>query len=148
MTTHPTTPTNNTHEERLKRARLSLEGLSVGDSLGAFFEMCSPDKLPAAIINRTPPDTKDWYFTDDTNMALSIYAILRQYQRIEQDALAASFAEHFSRLRGYGMGARRLMKKMAQGEDWREISKTMFRGGSYGNGGAMRVAPVGAYFAD
>jgi ADP-ribosylglycohydrolase len=34
-------------------------------------------------------------------------------------------------------------------KDWREAAQALFNGtGSYGNGGAMRVAPVGAYFAD
>jgi ADP-ribosylglycohydrolase len=36
-----------------------------------------------------------------------------------------------------------------QGLDWRTASRILFRGmGSFGNGGAMRVAPLGAFFAD
>ena len=110
--------------------------------------MSHPDKLPHFVRERIPPVEGTWRFTDDTNMALSIYEILRKYQQIDQDALAASFAEHFSRGRGYGMGARRLLARVREGEGWRDVSQNMFRGGSYGNGGAMRVAPLGAYFAD
>lgn len=131
-------------QDRLERARVSLEGLSVGDSLGGFFEMSSPSsrhtdrRLPSA----------PWHFTDDTNMALSIYSVLRKYGEINQDILAQSFAEHFDRLRGYGMGARTLLNRVRKGEDWRTVSNQMFGEGSFGNGGAMRVAPLGAYFAD
>jgi ADP-ribosylglycohydrolase len=36
---------------------------------------------------------------------------------------------------------------MRKGENWRTVAPEMFKGGSFGNGGAMRVAPLGAYFA-
>jgi len=133
------------HEDRLTWARISLEGLSVGDALGGFFEFRS---LGDVIKTRKLPDVT-WHFTDDTNMALSIYAILRRYQVIDQDKLAVDFAQHFDRLRGYGMGARHILTKIRDSGNWRELCRTIFRGeGSFGNGGAMRVAPLGAYFAD
>jgi ADP-ribosylglycohydrolase len=136
------------HDERLARARLSLEGLSVGDALGAFLELRRwTYDVPAMIRDRKVPEI-EWHFTDDTNMALSIYAILRRYGKIEQDELAKHFAKYFEPGRGYGPGARRLLSRMQIGEDWREVAPAMFGGGSYGNGGAMRVAPIGAYFAD
>ena len=134
------------HETRLKRARQSLEGLSVADALGMHSEFWR-GSMTDFIKTRKPPD-KEWRFTDDTNMALSIYSILRQFGEIKQDELAKSFADRFDRGRGYGMGARRLLIDMIEGGDWRVLSKAMFGGGSFGNGGAMRVAPLGAYFAD
>ena len=131
-------------EESLARARLSLEGLSVGDSLGGFFEMARP-----GILNQKRLPSPPWHFTDDTNMALSIYAILRQYGQIDQDRLAESFAEHFDRSRGYGMGMVHMLPRVRNGGSWREIAPAMFgEQGSFGNGAAMRVAPIGAYFAD
>jgi ADP-ribosylglycohydrolase len=133
------------HDERLKRARLSLEGLSVGDALGGFFEMQSVH--PVRVLNRTVPDAL-WHWTDDTSMALSIFSILRQFQGIDQDKLAVNFADHYERERGYGMGARHLLTRVRKGEYWREVAGNIFSGGSYGNGGAMRIAPLGAYFAD
>jgi len=138
---------DSTHEERLRRARISLEGLSVGDGLGGFFEFGKATTLKQYLGNQKLPPAP-WRFTDDTNMALSIYQNLRLYGEIKQDELAKSFAEHFDRTRGYGMGARALMNRMKKGEHWRAVSEAMYQGGSYGNGGAMRVAPVGAYFAD
>ncbi|MEO0562016.1 MAG: ADP-ribosylglycohydrolase family protein, partial [Chloroflexota bacterium] len=83
------------------------------------------------------------------NMALSIYACLRQHQTIDQDALAQSFAEHFDRRRGYGPAMHRWARRVGEGGHWQVVAGEMFDGtGSYGNGGAMQVAPVGAYFAD
>ncbi len=132
----------------LANARLSLEGLSVGDALGGFFEMSHPDRPSHHVTNRTLPEGK-WRYTDDTNMALSVYAILRQYQRINEEVLAASFVAHYDRSRGYGSGMRTLFARVQNGQSWREASETFFGGsGSYGNGGAMRAAPIGAYFAD
>jgi ADP-ribosylglycohydrolase len=138
---------DSTHEERLRRARISLEGLSVGDGFGGFFELGKARVFNQYLENHKLPPAP-WHFTDDTNMALSIYQNLRLYGEIKQDELAKSFAEHFERTRGYGMGARALINRMKKGEHWRTVSEAMFKGGSFGNGGAMRVAPIGAYFAD
>ncbi|HEX2238942.1 MAG TPA: ADP-ribosylglycohydrolase family protein [Gammaproteobacteria bacterium] len=49
--------------------------------------------------------------------------------------------------RGYGMGAARPLSRINAGGHWREEAPKVFRGGSFGNGGAMRAAPIGAYFA-
>ncbi len=136
-----------THEEKLQCARESLEGLSIGDALGGFFEF-GRGAQNHFIKNRKIPNT-EWHYTDDTNMALSIYSILRQFEEIKQDELVQSFAEHYERKRGYGHGARHILSKVKQGQDWRDLTYSIFGGkGSYGNGGAMRVTPIGAYFAD
>src|SRR4051794_23739908 len=136
------------HEERLRRARLSLEGLSVGDALASFYEFTRSEALAQAVKTRKLPDVQ-WHFTDDTNMALSIYENLRLYERIEQQELALSFALHYDRGRGYGPSIHRFVPRVLSGQHWREAPSGAFGGtGSFGNGGAMRVAPVGAYFAD
>jgi ADP-ribosylglycohydrolase len=135
------------HGERLARARCSLEGLSVGDAFGRQLELAPPHNAAQWVSGRVLQKTP-WRFTDDTNMALSIMEILRRHGGIEQDQLALSFADHYDRSRGYGSGARALLAKIREGEPWREVSARLFGGGSYGNGGAMRVAPVGGYFAE
>jgi ADP-ribosylglycohydrolase len=135
--------------ERLAYARASLEGLSVGDALGGFFEGSRPGSLPHYVKQRQPPAARPWHFTDDTNMALSIYSTLRQREQIDQDVLARGFGLHFDRSRGYGLGAINLLKQIRAGYSWRIGVREMFGGtGSFGNGAAMRVAPLGAYFAD
>jgi len=135
-------------QQRLERARLSLEGLSIGDALGGFFEMSNPRRLSHFVLDRKPP-SGEWRFTDDTNMALSVFEVLRKHQHVDQDALAKSFVEYYDRSRGYGRGMRALVARIAKGQPWREASYSFYGGeGSLGNGGAMRVAPVGGYFAD
>ncbi len=128
------------------RARLTLEGLSIGDAYGE--QAFSPRRLQAQIISNNIP-LGAWGYTDDTNMALSIFELLRLDGAIDQDKLAKSFARHFDPSRGYGPGARRLLTEIQNGGDWRVLSRQMFGGqGSFGNGAAMRIAPLGAYFAD
>jgi ADP-ribosylglycohydrolase len=132
---------------RLERAYTSLAGLSVGDALGECF-FVHPNLVDAIIASRAIPATP-WRYTDDTLMALSIVLQLQKEGTIDQDRLAESFAEHYAYDRGYGPAMHGLLARIREGEHWREVATSLFDGqGSYGNGGAMRVAPLGAYFAD
>ena len=133
--------------DRFARAALSLDGLSVGDAFGEQF-FVSPSQVNALIAARTLPDP-EWYFTDDTQMALSIISILRQYEEVNRDILAMNFGARYNPGRGYGPAMNWLLPHYWQGGTWPDLAPRMFDGqGSFGNGGAMRVAPVGAYFAD
>ncbi len=128
-----------------ERMLASLTGLSVGDSFGQRFFF--PLIEEAHLTDRSLPPAP-WYWTDDTNMALSIVEVLLNHGTVDQDALAASFGEHFEVTRGYGPAMHRLLPRYARGADWRHEAPRLFDGqGSYGNGAAMRVAPLGAYFA-
>src|SRR5262249_21925280 len=100
------------------------------------------------IENRAMPGGT-WRYTDDTEMAISIFEQLDQHGGINQDELADAFAERMDPARGYGGGAYRVLTAIADGAPWRRASIDNFRGhGSCGNGVAMRVAPIGAFFAD
>lgn len=133
------------HADRLGRAFDALEGLSVGDAFGQQFF-----SYPEWIGSRTlPPGV--WHWTDDTAMAVEIVEVLRHYGQIDQSALATAFASRYSLEphRGYGGMAHSILTAIHRGSDWREVSTSAFDGqGSMGNGAAMRVAPLGAYFAD
>jgi ADP-ribosylglycohydrolase len=51
--------------------------------------------------------------------------------------------------RGYGPAVNRLLRQIREGGDWRELASALFKGqGSWGNGAAMRIAPLGAWYAD
>ncbi|MEV6107192.1 ADP-ribosylglycohydrolase family protein [Streptomyces sp. NPDC051940] len=130
---------------RLERALDSLRGLSVGDALGSQFFV--PDNLPLLKRRELPPGP--WQWTDDTEMACSVLYVLAGHGRIDQDALAASFAERHDFDRGYGPAVNRMLRQIRQeGADWRELSAALFGGrGSWGNGAAMRIAPLGAWYA-
>ena len=140
-------PLTSTPESRLARALVSLEGLSVGDAFGERF-FVHPASVQLLIGERALP-APPWRYTDDTQMALSIVAVLRQHDGIEQDRLAAHFGRHYDISRGYGPAMHRLLPLIRSGKGWRRTAHDLFGGqGSYGNGSAMRVAPLGAYFAD
>ena len=131
--------------ERLARACLSLEGLSVGDSFGERYATGYADEIIAARRLASPP----WHYTDDTQMALSVVSVLRRHGRIDQNALATNFSVHYDEDRGYGDAMNRLVPMIYLSGMWRMMAPRLFSGeGSLGNGAAMRVAPVGAYFAD
>jgi ADP-ribosylglycohydrolase len=92
-----------------------------------------------------------WYLTDDSIMAIGIVETLRDCGEIDRDYLANRFAINYrrNRRRGYGGMAHHILQKLCKGADWREVAPAVFDGiGSYGNGAAMRVAPVGGFYAD
>ncbi|MET7417968.1 ADP-ribosylglycohydrolase family protein [Dactylosporangium sp. NPDC005555] len=129
----------------LRAAVDSLTGLSVGDALAAPFEMHPPFEDGAVFAPPPPP----WRWTDDTEMACTLLQGLRQDGRVDQDWLAGAFAQRWSADRGYGRGARSVLTSINEGVPWRTAAGALFAGrGSAGNGAAMRVAPLGAFFAD
>ncbi|HVA89843.1 MAG TPA: ADP-ribosylglycohydrolase family protein, partial [Chloroflexota bacterium] len=129
------------------RAKLSLEGLALGDAFGDRF--FAHEAIVANMVAARAMPMAPWCWTDDTEMALSIVSVLRRYGEIDRNALASSFAERYDRSRKYGASMHGLLASIQAGKSWREEAGTLFSGqGSFGNGAAMRVAPVGAYFAD
>ena len=63
--------------------------------------------------------------------------------------MARRFAAAFDPRRGYGPGAKRALRAIKRGAAWDEVGTKLFKGGgSFGNGAAMRVAPVGLFFYD
>jgi ADP-ribosylglycohydrolase len=123
----------------------SLDGLSVGDALGAQY-FVPGNQVSDLLAGRLPEPVWDW--TDDTEMACSIVAELRDHGSIGSDRLAVTFAERCEPYRGYGGGAVATLHQIREGTHWRVAAGAAFGGtGSLGNGAAMRVAPLGAHFA-
>ncbi|GAA3686229.1 ADP-ribosylglycohydrolase family protein [Lentzea roselyniae] len=131
---------------RLDLAYDSLNGLSVGDALGAQFFMVG--RSLSDLVAGKPP-RGPWEWTDDTEMACNLVAELRDHGDIDRDRLAATFAHRCEPYRGYGAGAFTILRKIRQGTPWKEAAGSAFNGqGSCGNGAAMRIAPLGAYFVN
>ncbi len=139
---------NNNPASRLARARTALDGLAVGDAFGETF-FVNPAIVQGFTVDRVLQPAP-WSYTDDTLMALSIYDELRTRNGLlDQDALARSWARRYDNSRGYGPAMHGLLANIRMGVSWRTASRWLFDGqGSWGNGAAMRVAPLGAYFAD
>jgi ADP-ribosylglycohydrolase len=149
------------HQDRLARAQCSLEGLSVGDAFGQrFFHhrafiarlwLQGNSSTPDLRALDNPLGPPPWPWTDDTAMALAMVATLRDQAAIDQDHLARTFAIQYAAdpLRGYGPAMHTLLPQLRRSAAWQTAPRRLFGGqGSFGNGAAMRVAPVGAYFAD
>ncbi|MFC5907818.1 ADP-ribosylglycohydrolase family protein [Streptacidiphilus monticola] len=122
----------------------SLTGLAVGDAFGAQFYV--PERL--ALLRRGELPEPPWPWTDDTEMACSVLDVLRWHGTVDQESLAQAFAHRHDFDRGYGAATNRLLHQVRDGGDWRMLARGLFDGqGSWGNGAAMRVAPLGAWFA-
>jgi ADP-ribosylglycohydrolase len=123
----------------------SLLGLALGDAIGAPHEGGPIENFVWGMIVKIKEGKLRW--TDDTQMALGLSEGLIAEGCVEPDDLARRFARGYSWNRGYGPGAARLLKRIAKGADWREVNRSVFPDGSYGNGAAMRVAPVGLFYS-
>ncbi len=131
-------------EESKQQALLSLDGLSVGDAIGEQLLRSYPVFSWDAVI---PAGPLPW--TDDTHMALSIMEVLCQEGGINQDHLAQRFADRYAAEpgRGYSSATSKFLTRLGKGGDWRTLTRERFSTGSYGNGAAMRAAPIGGFFA-
>ncbi|MFF2077919.1 ADP-ribosylglycohydrolase family protein [Kitasatospora sp. NPDC058162] len=133
-------------------ARDALEGLALGDGFGErwFPLFRGPAVAFRQIRARQVPAETPWHWTDDTAMALSVYGILTAYEAVHQERLAQAFGATYlaDAYRGYGNGMSLLLPRLAdRPSQWRAESRKLFDGqGSLGNGAAMRVAPLGAWF--
>ncbi|GAA4936014.1 ADP-ribosylglycohydrolase family protein [Streptomyces coeruleoprunus] len=132
----------------------SLRGLSLGDAFGErwFPLFREPRQAIEEIRARRMPEEPRWHWTDDTAMALGIVYVLERHGEIRPATLALAFAagHRADPGRGYGSGMHELLPRLLDApEDWASLSRALFDGqGSLGNGAAMRVAPLGAWFAD
>ncbi|XP_076463719.1 ADP-ribosylhydrolase ARH3-like [Babylonia areolata] len=151
------------------RVRGSLVAGVVGDCFGRLFEGSSYVSMKDVLIevNRTERTWTDIQkkraegktgrairqaeYTDDTAMARSIAASLVEEKSVNIEDIAARFAESYSKQpnRGYGGNVVTVLEALS-GPDLKDIYKPardQFNGtGSYGNGGAMRISPLGLFF--
>lgn len=122
-----------------------LLGLALGDALGAPFEGGLIERFVWRLIGRTSQGEMRW--TDDTQMSLDLAESLIARGTIDPDDLAQRFAGSYRWSRGYGPGAAKILKRIAGGTDWRDANRSVYPGGSFGNGGAMRAPVVGLFYS-
>jgi poly(ADP-ribose) glycohydrolase ARH3 len=126
-----------------------LLGMAIGDALGGRFEGQSAEAIGSRFSSVAAlmayPSDELWY-TDDTQMAIGVAQTLVSEGQIREEILCRNFASNYVPSRGYGRGARAVIEAMEEGKDYRAVAAKFFPGGSYGNGAAMRVAPVGLVF--
>ncbi|MEV6712600.1 ADP-ribosylglycohydrolase family protein [Lentzea sp. NPDC051208] len=123
-----------------------LAGGALGDALGAPFE--GQSAVAAAELTEHEKSGTRLTHTDDTALALVLARHLadrRDERGVDGDMLALELAQAWKAepWRGYGSGAQHVLGLIEAGVPWSRAARATFGGqGSYGNGAAMRVAPV------
>ncbi|MEM2780953.1 MAG: ADP-ribosylglycohydrolase family protein [Candidatus Bathyarchaeia archaeon] len=90
-------------------------------------------------------------WTDDTHMMIGVAESLIANKGFNGEHMAQTFIRNYELepWRGYASGPPLVFKWIKAGVPWNEAAKKLFGGtGSYGNGAAMRVAPVGLLYYD
>lgn len=129
--------------------RGALIGSAVGDALGAPAEGWS-----MGMVSSVYGEEKGWKmiygrYTDDTEMMIGVAESLIANKGFNGADMARRFIQNYDATRGYGPGSKEALKRLSEGASWEETSKKLFGGeGSYGNGAAMRIAPIGVLYHD
>jgi poly(ADP-ribose) glycohydrolase ARH3 len=157
-------------QDRLRdKFRGALLGTFVGDAVGVPVEGFSHEQLSEVLdaVSRLPEGSEeraetqallglisspDYFpddsapYSDDTQMMHGVAESLAVNGAFDGADMAARFVGNFQPWRGYGKGAFALLMAMKDGVPWDEAGGMLFNGqGSFGNGGAMRVAPAGVW---
>ena len=136
-------------------------GTMIGDVIGAVVETESPQyiaqqygTIEAILLENEIPQLSEpkWevgHFTDDTQMSIAVAEWLLSDPERRPERLLELFANHHENWRRYGPGCARILSLVPEYRDnWQALGTIMFPQGSYGNGSAMRVAPIGLRFHD
>ncbi len=136
-------------EEALRSKFLgSLIGTGVGDALGAGLE--GRRRVDQAEVRAMADTRGTLIYTDDTHMMIGIAESLIAKKGFDGEHMTHRFMENYSRepYRGYGPGPPRVFSLIKAGEAWDKAAERLYGGGSFGNGSAMRIAPVGILYYD
>jgi ADP-ribosylglycohydrolase len=125
------------------RVRGAVLASALGDAFGAPYEGGPAERLLWLMLGRRRGKRR---WTDDTQMSVDVTASLLACNKVEQNDLARRFARSYKWSRGYGPGAGKLLKRIRQGESWQNANRAVYPDGSFGNGGAMRAAPIGLFY--
>lgn len=141
---------NETPDENLEQRFVgALLGTAFGDTLGAAVEGMSSAAIRAEygeIRDFLPGERGLGRYTDDTQMTLALALSMIRVGDIEGVDCARIYGEFFDPERGYGRSAAAVLEALRNGADYRRTGTMLFAGGSFGNGAAMRIAPVGLVF--
>jgi poly(ADP-ribose) glycohydrolase ARH3 len=141
----------------LSKFRGSLIGALIGDCLGAPFEeeRVSTSKLEKFINDLLNKDSRELCtYTDDTSMIISVAKSLVENGKVDPKDMAKKFvSEYFTHPNpgpklGYGVHVIHVFHAL-RNTDFKDVflpaSKQFLGAGSYGNGAAMRIAPIALF---
>jgi poly(ADP-ribose) glycohydrolase ARH3 len=124
--------------------RGGILGCFLGDAFGAGFEGMSPDRAIShlSILSEKFPRR----YTDDTDMTLALAESVAESGKVDPEDIANKFSQRCDLSRGYGIGTIKAVHALRAGASWHQVSRVVFEKGSFGNGAAMRVSPVGLFY--
>ena len=125
-----------------------LVGSAVGDAVGELaFHFSSLERLKLKLER-----LNELIYTDDTAMTIGLGESLIKRGYLDTQDLGEKFKHNFKNepWRGYASGPPTIFSMVERtGVSYTEAAKSLFGGkGSFGNGAAMRAAPVGLLYYD
>jgi poly(ADP-ribose) glycohydrolase ARH3 len=120
----------------------SALGTFVGDALGAPVEGWPHRAIYHRFGLLDAMLEGEGRYTDDTQMMIGILETLLEKGKFDPAVCARKFQENFDPTRGYGRRIFGVMERIRQGIPWDQVGTD-----SFGNGGAMRIAPIGCFYS-
>ena len=136
------------HKRKLRLKFLGcLVGTAIGDALGARREGRGMSRSEDVVS--LAEKLEQLIYTDDTHMTIGIAESLIESKGFNGEHMAQTFIKNYEAepWRGYGPGPPRIFGMIKSGEAWYSAANRLYRGGSFGNGSAMRVAPIGLLYS-
>lgn len=121
-------------------------GTMLGDALGMPVEGWPPQRIQAVhgrVDRLLSGRLAAGSYTDDSQMMIAILETLAHCGRLDPAHLAGRFLALYQPERGYGGRMAEVMRRIGQGLPWEQVGSD-----SWGNGGAMRVGPLGAVYPE
>ena len=124
----------------------AMIGSAVGDAIGELaFHYPKRNKLSQVVEG-----VAELRYTDDTAMAIGLATSLVKKGYLDGQDLGETFQRNFERepWRGYATGPPTIFTMVRSlGIPYAQAAQSLFGGsGSFGNGAAMRIAPLGLFF--
>jgi poly(ADP-ribose) glycohydrolase ARH3 len=124
----------------------AMIGSAVGDAIGELaFHYPERNKLSEVVEG-----VAELRYTDDTAMAIGLATSLVKKGYLDGQDLGETFRRNFERepWRGYATGPPTIFTMVRSlGIPYAQAAQSLFGGsGSFGNGAAMRIAPLGLFF--
>ncbi|MEE9566334.1 MAG: ADP-ribosylglycohydrolase family protein [Desulfobacteria bacterium] len=132
---------NSDKAQLLDRFLGSALGTFVGDALGEPVEGWPHRAIYSRFGLLDTMVREEGHYTDDTQMMIGILETLQETGGFDPAVCAKKFQENFEPWRGYGRRIFGVVERIREGIPWDQVGTD-----SFGNGGAMRISPIGCFY--
>jgi poly(ADP-ribose) glycohydrolase ARH3 len=136
--------TSLSHEILRDKFKGAILGCFLGDAFGSGFEGMNLNQamFHMGTLSKKFPRS----YTDDTDMTLALGESIIQSGEIDPEEIAKQFSLTCDLTRGFAIGTIKAVLALRAGLPWHQVGRIVFEKGSFGNGAAMRVSPVGLFY--